>query len=154
MGTLHPYKIDEKGRINFKSCAKKHIKDFSKYMILLMGNHLTIIESESFEKQAQLLADEIKRDKKDVALYLADRSRHLSVDNQGRLHFTSQEQSAIFKNDDEVLIIPLKIDGIKSLEIYSRHVYENLMAGIDKDISDAIENKYKGKDNEEGRRKD
>ena len=143
-------KLDSKGRVFigevFKPWAEK-----SEVLITTYVDHLVVLERKDYEAFVKQVAKENNIDEKKVSIYLGSKTRYLhGWDAHRRIQFTRAEREAIFEDGDELSVVPIHgaRDGIETIEIYPKKVYD-LIAG---EVAEKITNK--GGRNEERRRKD
>ena len=129
------HKIEGKGRINLKKIIDRTFEKDDELILMRVVDHFSIFTKDNFEKQIKNVAEETKLPQRDVALYFSESARDVSLDEQGRLQFSKQEREVGLNKEKEIYIIPLSLDGVKSLEIYPKSTYERIMKSVEKTIS-------------------
>ena len=141
------HEFDERGRLRLGKVVNGFLLEDEK-TVLFLDDHFTIFNKSDYESQLKKLSKSMDLDLYSLTIFSSGESKEYKTDPQGRFLVPQEIRKKAF-NEKEVYIIPVEFDGLRSVEVYSKKTYQNL---VDK-ISHQKE-MIKGKENEEGRRKD
>ncbi len=136
------HKVDQKGRIRPDITVKGFLDKENNKKVIFFEDHMTIICEKDFQNYAKSY-EKVIGDPKLARILLAAESIDYSVDSNGRMVIPKEYRGRdlIGKN---MYFFTVEDDGVKSVEIYEKSVYESIVSKYYSADKKGLKNPIKG----------